>query len=606
MSEQAASLYAFGPFQLDTRGGVLLHKGSAISLTQKQFDTLLFLVQNSGRLIGKDELMDKIWSDACVEPANLTQTVFILRKTLAHYEPEGHFIETAPRRGYRFVAPVKEGNTKSTYPDFDSTSTRDDRQDGDGPRGPSEFNSLAVLPIENASSDPNAEYLSDGLTESIINSLSRLRDLRVLARNTIFRYKSTSQDPQKIGAELGVRSVLTGRILQLGDRIIIRAEVMDVQGGWQIWGEQYHRKLADILVVQEEIAEEISMKLKLKLTADEKRQLTKRYTDNSEAFRLYLKGRYYWNKYAHDGLRKSIEYFNQAIDEDPTYALAYAGLADTYYRLSNFYLPSREAMPKAKLLAKKALEIDETLAEGHAALGLVLMFHDWDWVGAEREFKRAIELNPGYAIAHQRLALYFNLMGRLDESAVELQLAIDLDPLSPQISQGVAVLYFLQGDTEQAIEQTEKTLELDANYHPVHYFLGWLYKRKGDLSKALESFERAASLEDSPMFKAALAHIHALKGDRSRALAILDELEAQSKRRYISSYCKALVYIGLDEKDQAFHWLEKAFEERSEMIPWLKIGAESDSLRSDPRFYEQLRRVGLYGSYDLNLRSAAS
>ena len=602
MSEQA-TLYAFGPFHLDPRGGVLLHNGAALPLTQKQFDTLLYLVQNSGRLIGKDELMDKIWADAVVEPANLTQTVFILRKTLAHYAPGGHFIETAPRRGYRFVASVTEIDPKSSDLTFDSHPSRDGRDHA--PRQPSEFNSLAVLPFANASADPNAEYLSDGLTESIINSLSQLRDIRVLARNTVFRYKSSSEDPQKIGGELGVRAVLTGRILQLGDRVIIRAEVMDVQGGWQIWGDQYHRKLADTLEVQEEIAEEISSKLKLKLTADEKRQLSKRHTDNSEAFHLYLKGRYYWNKYAQDGLRKAIEYFKQAIDEDPTYALAYAGLADSYYRLSHIYLPTREAMPRAKRAAEKALEIDETLAEAHAALGLVLMFYDWDWVGAEREFLRAIELNPGSAIAHQRLALYFNLLGRFNESMRELQLAIDLDPLSPQISQGIAVVFFLQGDHQQAIEQMEKTVEIDDGHHPSYYFLGWIYTRTGHLAKALQTFEKLAAMDDSPIFLASLAHVCALTGDRARALGLLDRIEEQSKRRYVSSYCRAVVYTGLGKKDEAFYWLEKAFEERSEMVPWLRIGVEVEGLRSDPRFHDYLRRVGLHRTYD-NLISAAS
>lgn len=602
MSEQASSLYAFGPFCLDSRGGILLHNGATVPLTQKQFDTLLFLVQNSGRLIGKDELMDKIWSDAIVEPANLTQTVFILRKTLAHYDPGGHFIETAPRRGYRFVASVNEVNTKSSDPAFNSHFSKDRDY---APRQASEFNSLAVLPFANASADPNAEYLSDGLTESIINSLSQLRDLRVLARNTVFRYKTSSEDPQKIGEELGVRAVLTGRILQLGDRVIVRAEVMDVQGGWQIWGDQYHRKLADTLVVQEEIAEEISSKLKLTLTADEKRQLTKRHTDNSEAFHLYLKGRYHWNKYAQHGLRKAIEYFKQAIDEDPTYALAYAGLADSYYRLSHIYLPTREAMPKAKRAAERALEIDETLAEAHAALGLVLMFYDWDWVGAEREFLRAIELNPGYAIAHQRLALYLNLLGRFDESMRELQLAIDLDPLSPQISQGIALVFFLRGDHEQAIEQMVKTVEMDTGHHPTYYLLGWVYTRTGDLTKALETFEKLAAMDDSPIFLASLAHVCALSGDRVRALAILDQIEEQSKRRYVSSYCRAVVYAGLGQNDEAFYWLENAFQERSEMIPWLRIGMEVDNLRGDPRFHDYLRRVGLHRTYD-NLRSAAS
>src|SRR6185503_9048754 len=400
---------------------------------------------------------------------------------------------------------------------------------------------------------------------------SHLKSLRVIGRNTIFRYKGKEVDPQKVGEELGVGSVLTGRILQLGDRLIIRAEVMDVQGSWQIWGEQYHRKMSDILAIQEEIAKEISEKLRLKLTVDEKRWLTKRYTDNSEAYHLYLKGRYHWNKYGHEGLGKAIEYFTLAIEEDPIYALAYAGLADSYYRLSNFYLPTREAMPKAKLAAKKALEIDETLAEAHAALGLICLFYDWDWITAEQELTRAIELNPGYAIAHQRMAVYFNLQGRLDEAMRELQLAADLDPLSLQISQSVAFQFFLQAEEERAITLLEKNLEMNAGYHPSHYLLGWVYKRKGDLAKAIECFEKARSIDDSPVFIAVLSYAYGLIGDHAKALDFMDELEQESKRQYVSAYARALGYIGLDQRDQVFAWLEKAFEERSEMLLWLDL-----------------------------------
>lgn len=600
MSRPAVSLYAFGSFRLDATAELLQHDGVPVPLTQKQFETLLLLVRNSGRLLHKDELMELIWSDACVEPANLTQTIFVLRKLLAQHDPESQYIETAPRRGYRFVAPVEEVRDDSVRPAVAKNSSTgshgDDRQ----------YNSLAVLPFANATSDPNAEYLSDGLTESIINSLSQLKGLRVLGRNTVFRYKGATVDPQEIGAELGVRSVLTGRILQLGDRVVIRAEVTDVVGGWQVWGEQYHRKPADILAVQEEIAEEISDRLKLKLTVNEKRQLTKRYTDNSEAYHLYLKGRYHWNKYAEKGLGKAIEYFKEALDEDPTYALAYAGIADSYYRLSNFYLPTRETMPKAKVAALKALEIDEGLAEAHAALGLVLMFYDWDWKGAEREFSRAIELNPGYAIAHQRLALSFILRDHFDEAMHELQLAVELDPLSLQIPQSMAFVSFLKGNYEEAIHQIEKTLEMNGNYHPLHYLLGWVYKRTGETAKALECFARVAALDDSPNLLGALGHGYGINGDRARALEVLDQLEEQSKRRYVSSYCRALVHLGLDEKDKAFYWLDKAFEERSEMLPWLNIAAEYDSIRADSRFLKLLRRVGLPRTSGFKLQSAAS
>jgi len=602
-----ASVYEFGAFVLDEKERLLTRNGTAIPLTPKVFDILLLLVQNSGSLVSKDALLKKIWPDAFVDESNLNVNVATLRKALGERRTEPQYIETLPKLGYRFVAKVvrrgANGNPShgaATRPAFKRAEASPDESDI------KTFNSLAVLPFNNGSEDPNAEYLSDGLTESIINSLSHLKSLRVIGRNTIYRYKGKEVDPQKVGEELGVGSVLTGRILQLGDRLIIRAEVMDVEGGWQIWGEQYHRKMADILAIQEEIAKEISEKLSLKLTVDERRWLTKRYTDNSAAYHLYLKGRYHWNKYGHEGLGRAIEYFTRAIEEDPVYALAYAGLADSYYRLSNFYLPTREAMPKAKLAAKKALEIDETLAEAHAALGLICLFYDWDWMTAEQELSRAIELNPGYAIAHQRMAVFFNLRGRLEDAMHELQLAADLDPLSLQISQSVAFQFFLRGDYEQAIRLLEKNLEMNAGYHPSHYLLGWVYKRTGDLAKAIECFEKARSLDDSPIFIAALSYAYGLTGDHTRALAFMDQLEEESKRQYVSAYARALGYIGLDQRDQVFAWLEKAFEERSEMLLWLDLGAEYDSLRTDARFLDLRRRVGLHPNYVSRLKSLAS
>jgi tetratricopeptide (TPR) repeat protein len=348
-----------------------------------------------------------------------------------------------------------------------------------------------------------------------------------------------------------------------------------------------------MLVVQEEIAHEISAKLRLKLTAEEERRLTKRYTNNPAAYHLYLKGRYHWNQYAHRGLSTAIEYFRRAIEEDPLYALAYAGLSDSYYRLSNLYLPTTEAMPKAKMAAQRALEIDATLAEAHAALGSVLMFYDWDLPGARRKFSQAIDLNPGCGIAHQRLAQYFNLVGNFAEAMHEYEVARDLDPLSPSISSSVAFEFFLMGDYEQSIQQAEMSMQIDPTYPPTHYLLGWIHKRKGDLAKALDSFERLTILDDSFLYLASLGHAYGLKGDQTRALTILDQLEKRSKHQYVSSYCRALVYIGLGEKDLAFYWLDRAFEERSEMIPYLKLGVDCDSLRSDPRFHELLRRCGL-------------
>jgi TolB-like protein/Flp pilus assembly protein TadD len=593
-TNSAARVYQFDSFLLDQVERRLLRDGTAVELRPKAFDLLSVLVERAGHLVTKEALLEKVWPDAFVEEANLSVNITMLRRALGQRTGGQQYIKTVRKLGYRFVAEVLEVNGESALKtpgrkqqttlvvvqEHKLASSRD-------------YSSLAVLPFENESGEPGAEYLSDGLTESIINGFSHLEDFRVLGRNTVFRYKATTEDPQKIGEALGVSSLLTGRVLRLDDQVIVRAAVIDVKNGWQIWGEQYHRKLSDVLAVQEEIAEEISAKLRLKLTTDEKRRLTKRYTDNSAAYHFYLKGRYHLNKYAHKGLGLAIDCFRRAIEEDPIYALAYAGLSDGYYRLSNLYSPTTEAMPKAKLAAQRALEIDEALAEAHAALGSVLMFYDWDWAGARRELSRAIELNPGCAFAHQRLAQYLNFMGSFAEALHEYEVALDLDPLSPAICLNVALEFFFMGDYEQAIRQAEKTLEIDPTYHPTHYLMGWIHKRRGDFSKALDSFERVMILDDSSLFLAALGHAYGLNGDDTRALTIVDQLEKRSKHQYVSSYCRALVYIGLDEKDLAFQWLERAFEERSEMIPWLKVGADCDSLRSDPRLYNLLYRCGL-------------
>lgn len=576
LANPPARVYQFDSFMLDQTERILLRGRVPVALPPKAFDVLSALVESAGHLVTKAALLEKVWPNTFVEEANVSINIAILRRILSESSGCQPYIETVRKRGYRFVAKVLELEGENA------------------PRlGLSDFNSLAVLPFENESTDPEVEYLADGLTESIINRFSHLEDFRVIGRNTVFRYKAQSADPQKIGDELGVGSVLTGRILRLGDQVIIRAEVVSVKDGWQIWGEQYHRKLSDLLLVQDEIAEEISKKLRLRLSAEEKSRLNKRHTDSPAAYQFYLKGRYHWTRYAHKGLNTAIEYFRKAIEEDPIYAPAYVGLSDCYYRLSNIYSPTTDAMPKAKLAAQRALEIDETLAEAHAALGNVLMCFEWDWTGAKREFLRAIELNPGSAIVHQRLAKYLSITGDFAGALHENEVALKLDPLSTSICSSVALDHFFMGDYKQAIRQAEKSLELDPTYHPTHYLLGWIHKRRGYLSKAVDSFERVTVLDDSSLFFAALGQAYGLIGDDAKALNVLDQLEKRSKYQYVSSYCRALVYVGLGEKDLAFEWLERAFAEKSEMMLWLNIGADCDSLRSDPRFHNLLRRCGL-------------
>jgi TolB-like protein/Tfp pilus assembly protein PilF len=452
-----------------------------------------------------------------------------------------------------------------------------------------------VLPFANSSGDPNTEYLSDGISEGIINSLSRLPNLRVMARSTVFRYKGKESDPQKVGHDLGVRAVLAGRLLQRGDTLVVQTELVDVDKGSQLWGEQYNRKLADILAVQEDISREISEKLRLRLTGEEKTRLAKGHIVNPEAYQLYLKGRYYWNKRTEEGFHKAIEHFNQAIEKDPNYALAYAGLADSYILLGEFsLLPAKEAFAKAREAATKALELDDTLGEAHNALATVKADYDWDWPRAEREFRRAIELNPGYATAHQWYGEFLSELGRHEEALAEIKQAQQLDPLSLIINAVTGETLLYAGQNDLAIEQLHKTLEIDANFAYTHHFLAVAYLRKGAFAEATPEFQRAITLSpDITSYKGALGYAYARAGQSAEARKLLNELKEQSKRRYISWYDFALIYVGLGEKDQAFACLEKAYEQRDRRLILMKVYPLLDPLRSDPRFADLLRRIGL-------------
>lgn len=583
--ESDSVYYKFGSFHLDETERLLLRSGIKVPLTPKVFDTLLLLVQNAGRLVTKEYLLQNMWPDTFVEEANLSVNVARLRKALGEGAGESDYIETLPGRGYRFVANVIRERGHRT------ASRR--RVNGDvHKQSRDKVHSLAILPFYNESSDPNAEYLSDGLTESIINSLSRLHGLRIIGHNSVFRYRGKELDVRMIGKELRVKSVVTGRILQLEKRLIVRAEMIDVQTGWHIWGEQYHHKLSDVLKVQREMSQRISIALRHTLIGEEGVKVNSSVTENAEAHKAYLKGRYHWSKFDPISSKKAADYFVQAIEIDPTYALAYAGLADAYYRLSNVYAPTREAMPKAKAAAEKALEIDDTLSEAHAAMGIIKLCYEWDWLGAEEEFNRAIESNHNNAIAHQRYGLYFNLLGRFEEARRELELAMLIDPLSPHSYWSFTLTFFLTRQYEKAIEEVQKTLELEHDYKPALYLLGRVYEQRGQLDQAIEIFKRILALSNAPMFLGALGHAYALSGKHRQARKALEDLQEQAKQHYVSAYSQAIIHLALGEKDQAFLCLEKACKDRCEMMTCLKIDPDFEAVRSDLRFTNLLRRVG--------------
>jgi serine/threonine protein kinase/Tfp pilus assembly protein PilF len=457
------------------------------------------------------------------------------------------------------------------------------------------IDSLAVLPFENASGDPEHEYLSDGITGSLINILATLPKLRVMAQSTVSRYKAREIDPQAVGRELNVRAVLTGRIMQSGGSLRIGTELVDVATGSQLWGAQYDRKPGDIFVVQDEISNEISWKLRLRLTRAEKKQLAKRHTESAEAYRLYLKGRHHWNRWTEEGFYKAIEYFRQAVEKDPSYALAYAGLADCYVLLGwNSYLPPNEAFPKGKAAAKNALHLDLDLAEAHTPLAALLWLHDWQWDKAQTEFMRSLELGPTYATANHWYAEYAMTMGRHGEAMVRMKNGQDLDPLSLIINVAVGWALYFARRYDEAIEQLRRTVDLDPNYPVTYWILGLLLRKTGCYDLAITEGEKGVQLSGgSPLMRAALAHTLGTAGRTKEAFQILDDLTKLAKQKYVAPYFFAGIHIGLGENERAIEYLEKCYEEHSHWLIYLHIDPSMDGLRDNPGFQGLLRRVGL-------------
>ena len=463
--------------------------------------------------------------------------------------------------------------------------------------------SVAVLPFVNVNGDPNTEYLSDGISDSIINSLSQLPNLKVISLNAVSRYKGKQLDSHTIGREQNVQAVLIGRLTQLADSLTISVELVDVRDNRRLWGEQYSRKLSDLLVVQDEIAREVSEKLRLQLTGEEERLLATPHTENSEAYRLYLLGRYYSGKLTEAGWEKAIDYFEQAIKKDPAYAPAYLGLANAYGEIrGRASMPAEEARQKQAMLAQKqkaavlkALQIDNTLAEAHVALAKVKLSYDWDWPAAERELKNALGLNPNSRDAHWAYAAHLDAMGRFAEAIVEIKRVQELDPLSLEVNAAVGMPFYFARQYDQAIEQFKKTIEMDPNFVPSHIRLGMAYAQKGMYEEAIAELSEARALDNAPQRWgrfAALAYVYALSGNTYEARKMLAELKDLAKERYIPPGNFALIYTGLGEKDLAFACLEKAYETNF-VYPFIKVDPMFDSLRSDPRFTDLLRRMNL-------------
>jgi serine/threonine protein kinase/tetratricopeptide (TPR) repeat protein len=463
-----------------------------------------------------------------------------------------------------------------------------------GTSGTARIDSIAVLPFVNVSKDSKTEYLSDGITESLINSLSQLPNLSVMSRNTVFRYKDQSTDPERVGNDLGVRTILTGRLIQSGDELLISVNLEDVQNKRQIWGAQYNRKLSNLVSVQEEIAGDIYGRLRPKLDGEEVRRVAKRPTEDAEAYQFYLQGLFYWNKWTEADFKKAADYFTQAVQKDSRYALSYAGLADTYSILGTAgYLSPTEAWPKAKAAAMQALDIDDTLAEAHTSLGLVKEYYEWDWTGAEKEFKRAIELNPNSANAHLWHGDFLSNTGRLDDGMRETKRAKDLDPLSLIINTKLGWQFYLSSQDDQAVEQLRKVLEIDQKFAPARRILEGVYSQMGKQKEAVAERERFVSLLGSPELAASIEEDFSKSGYNGVLQSWLDGLTEISKHGYVSSYDIAQIYARMGEREKTVIWLEKAYDEHDSGLVSLGVDPLFKSVRSDARFHSLLKRLGL-------------
>jgi len=636
MIEQTRHIYEFGPFRLDAQKRFLLRDGQPIKLFPKEFDTLLALVEASGRDMKKEELMQRIWPDSFVEESNLTTNISHLRKALGENPQQHQYIVRVPGGGYRFVADVKEvGAEKApelpvereemlvrepsrvaaaaptwrksrltflaavvllTLAVIISYHFWQRRQIASAPSAPTaasqtSIHSIAVLPFKPLVADSRDESLEMGMADTLITRLSNIRQVIVRPTSAVRKYTGLGQDAVAAGREQRVDAVLDGSIQRSGDKIRVTVQLLNVRDGSFIWGYQCDEQCTDIFAVQDLVAERVVKALMLKLTGEERESLTKHYTANIEAYHLYLKGRYFLNKSTEDDFRRSIEYFQQALEKDPHYALAYAALADSYAQLGNYGLISmKESHPRAREAATRALEIDDKLGEAHASLAFTLTNYYWDWAEAEKQFKRAIELNPNYAMAHNWYSQYLAFMGRPDEAIREAKRAQEIDPISLFNNSTIGFVLYLARQYDQAIAAAQKTLELDPNFAVAHMIIGLSYLQKKMYEESISELQKAKNNPDS---RALLGYAYAVAGKRSEARKILEELDQLSKQKYVASAPVAIIYIGLGEKDQALQWLEKAYDERLWEMGMLKVAPVFDPLRSDPRFAVLLRRVKL-------------
>jgi TolB-like protein/DNA-binding winged helix-turn-helix (wHTH) protein/Tfp pilus assembly protein PilF len=618
---KTSQIFRFGVFELDVEAGELRKRGLRLPIQGRALQILAALLETPGTVVSREQLRKLIWpADTFVDfDHSLHNGIARLREVLGDSVDSPRFIETIPRRGYRFVASVEDA---SRPPGATETVTEPEVIHPGPPARwwpigmlaagilivmvaiiylrehrtaqKYQITSLAVLPLRNLSGDPEQEYFADGTTEELITSLARISALRVISHTSVAGYKDTKKPLPEIARELKVDAIIEGTVARSGNRFRITANLVQAFPEKHLWAESYERDLGDVLSLQSELAQAVTHEIRVKLTPIETSRLATTHRVNPEAYELYLRGRYFWNKRTKEGLKKALEYFHQAVAIEPNYALAYAAIAECYLPSAYLgYSPPNEALPKARTAAVRALEIDEALAEAHSALAAEKEFYEWDWAGAEKEFQRAIELNPGYATAHSWYAQYLVSTGRMQEALAESKHALQFDPFSLVINLGFAHRLYWMRQYDQAIDQGRKTLSLDPSYSPETWSVALAYEQKGQCDGAIATLRIVKSSQRNAFTLASFGHIYALCRNASAARAIIRELEGRSQKEYVDPYAVALVYAGLEQNDEAFAWLQKASQQHSPLFTFLEVEPMLDPLRIDPRFQELLRRVGL-------------
>lgn len=603
--------YVFGSFELDPDERVLWREGEPVPLPPKLIDTLIVLVENAGHIVDKNEIIDRVWPDSFVEDGSLTKNISVLRKMLG--DGSGHgFIENVPRRGYRFNGPVVTPEIDGEIVVTRRARVRivtGDQEEAErivaeiGMSGMARriqslraaTRSLAVLPLRPLGTDLQDEFLAIGIADALITRLSNLHEVIVRPTSAVVNYASPEKDSVQAGRELRVESVLEGTFQKIGETLRVTVQLVSVEDEAPFWAGKFDVRFTDVFEVEDSISEQVVQALSLGLTRDEQLVLTKRYTTNTEAYQAYLKGRYFWNARSGEWMQKALAQFQQAISLDPDFALAHTGLADCYNTLGFWgYAVPGDVFPRAKVLAARALELDDQLAEAHAAFAWALLNYDWDFVASEKEFKRAIELNPGYSLARLWYAMGLALNKRFEEAFEEINRAHNIDPLSLIINTDIGILLFLTRRYDEAIEQFNKTLELGPGYLLAVDFLGYTYGLKGMFVESLDCYSKNVELTGgAPFSYASLGFGKAMAGCSAEAMEFAKRSKQLNGDGYFSPHYWAQLYAQLGDRDQAFEWLERAVEERSPWITWLRVNPSYDDLRTDPRFEEILIRCGL-------------